>query len=206
MDVVLNESQYKSLILESIKNKFEQKSEDQKKFLNKIVSTVNREFNIDLKFILTWSTTIAGLMGPVYELISENHVDLSQSELALITVGVIMTFFYNTKEPLGRILQLIRERGLISEFDDMMSKTYQLKDAFSDFISSLGVSVGNLTNVLAFTFLLSTLGIIIDVSKEGFGENEIEMVIKSILLYFGTLTTKGIAKEIIKKMIKRFKD
>lgn len=206
MDVVLNESQYKSLILESIKNKFEQKSEDQKKFLSKIVSSVNKEFNIDLKFILTWSTTIAGLMEPVYELISENHVDLSQSELALITVGVIMTFFYTTKEPLGRILQLIRERGLISEFDDMMSKTYQLKDAFSDFISSLGVSVGNLTNVLAFTFLLSTLGIIIDVSKEGFGENEIEMVIKSILLYFGTLTTKGIAKEIIKKMIKRFKD
>lgn len=206
MDIVLNESQYKSLILESIKNKFEEKSENEKKFLKDIVSTVKKEFDIDLKFILTWSTTIAGLIKPVYELISENHVDLSSSDLALLSVGVIMTFFYSSRDSLHRILQLIREKGLISEFDEMISKTYDLKDAFSDFVSSLGVTIGNLSNILAFTFLLSTLGIINEVAKEGLSDGDLEMIIKSILLYFGTLTTKSIAREILNKMFKRFKN
>lgn len=206
MEIILSESQYKILIIESVKDSLKEKSEESKKFVGKIVEEVKNDVGIDLNFLLTWSTTIAGLMSPVYEFISGKHPELTSGQLSLITIGVILTFYFDVKKNLGEVIDKIKEDGLIEVFDEMLEKTYLLKDYFTKFIESLGVSVIKLSNILAFTFLISVMNVIYESANSGFDESQQQILISGILAYLGTLTTKSVGRQIIKKMFKRFKN
>lgn len=205
MDVILNENQYKKIILEVAKKKIEGSSEGNKNLIKRIVSDVKREFKLDLKFILTYSVTIGGLIGPVYEIVSSSIPSLSSVEMSLISVGVIMTYYYNNVELLNRILIKIRDNGLINEFNLMLEKTENLKLAFLDFVQSLNVTIGSMSNILAFTFLLNVLSTLVNFAENDFTDLETSKLIISLLGYFGTLASKHITKELLTKMIERFK-
>ena len=135
MDLVIKESHYRKILLESVKNGIEGSSESNKNLIKNAISNVKRSFGIDLKFILTYSVTIGGLMGPVQEIIKSEIPTLSETDLSLLIVGTIMTYYYNNVEELQRILRLIRDNNLINEFNYMLEKTGRLKDAFFDFVS-----------------------------------------------------------------------
>lgn len=205
MDVILNENQYKKIILEVAKKKIEGSSEENKNLIKRIVSDVKREFKLDLKFILTYSVTIGGLIGPVYEIISSSVPSLSNVEMSLISVGVIMTYYYNNSELLNKILIKIRDNGLINEFNLMLEKAENLKLAFFDFVQSLNVTIGSMSNILAFTFLLGVLSTLVNFAESDFTNLETNKLIMSLMGYFGTLASKHITKELLTKMIERFK-
>ena len=205
MDVILNENQYKKIILEVAKKKIEGSSEENKNLIKRIVSDVKREFKLDLKFILTYSVTIGGLIGPVYEIVSSSIPSLSNVEMSLISVGVIMTYYYNNSELLNKILIKIRDNGLINEFNLMLEKTENLKLAFFDFVQSLNVTIGSMSNILAFTFLLGVLSTLVNFAESDFTNLETNKLIMSLMGYFGTLASKHITKELLTKMIERFK-
>lgn len=205
MDVILNENQYKKIILEVAKKKIEGSSEENKNLIKRIVSDVKREFKLDLKFILTYSVTIGGLIGPVYEIISSSVPSLSNVEMSLISVGVIMTYYYNNSELLNKILIKIRDNGLINEFNLMLEKAENLKLAFFDFVQSLNVTIGSMSNILAFTFLLGVLSTLVNFAENDFTNLETNKLIMSLMGYFGTLASKHITKELLTKMIERFK-
>jgi len=205
MDVILNENQYKKIILEVAKKKIEGSSEENKNLIKRIVSDVKREFKLDLKFILTYSVTIGGLIGPVYEIISSSVPSLSNVEMSLISVGVIMTYYYNNSDLLNKILIKIRDNGLINEFNLMLEKAENLKLAFFDFVQSLNVTIGSMSNILAFTFLLGVLSTLVNFSENDFTNLETNKLIMSLMGYFGTLASKHITKELLTKMIERFK-
>ena len=205
MDLILNESQYQTILLENVKSSIEASSEQNKNLIKKIVSNVKKSFNIDLKFILTYSVTIGGLIGPVEGLVRQQMPELGNTEISLILVGTIMTYYYNNAELLHKILKLIRDKGLINEFNYVLEKTERLKDAFLDFVSSLGVTFGSMSNILGFTFLLNVLGGLLSYANNDFSYLPVEKLVVGLLGYFGTMASKEITKEIIEKIIKRFR-
>jgi len=204
MNIILKENQYKVLIFETIKNKFKSKIEEDKSLIEKIVSDVKKDFNLDLKFILTYSVTIAGLINPVYELMSKNYPKIDSSDLSLITVGVIMTYYYNNLELLNKILILIRDKELVDEFENMLSKTEIIKKRFFEFINSLNISLSSFSNILAFTFLLGVLEVLLSFSQTGFSQLELDKFVIGLSGYFATLATKSTIEKLIYKIIKRF--
>jgi len=205
MDVIIKKDQYKKVILEIVQKKIEGSSEENKNLIKKIVGDVKKDFRIDLKFILTYSVTIGGLIGPVYSIVSQEIPELRSSDLALITVGTIMTYYYNNAELLNRILIKIRDNRLINEFNYMLEKTKTLKDSFSDFVGSLQVTIGTMSNILAFTFLLNVLGTMVNFSQNNFSDLETEKFIIGLSGYFATLASKQITQQIISKMVERFR-
>lgn len=193
-------------MFESVKTSIENSSEENKNLIKKVVSNVKKNFDLDLKFILTYSVTIGGLIGPVEDLVRQEIPNLGESELSLIIVGTIMTFYYNNREVLHKILKLIRDRGLINEFNFFLQKTERLKDVFLDFVTSLGVTFGSMSNILGFTFLLNILGGLLRYAENDFNDFPVEKLVIGLLGYFGTLASKEITREIIEKVIKRFRE
>ena len=87
----------------------------------------------------------------------------------------------------------------------MLEKTRTLKDSFSDFVGSLGVTIGTMSNILAFTFLLNVLGTMVNFSQNNFSDLETEKFIIGLSGYFTTLASKQITQQIISKMVERFR-
>lgn len=204
MEVILKDKQYKKVLLEVVKKNIEGSSEENKNLIKRVVSEVKKHFGLDLKFILTYSVTIGGLLGPVHNIVSLELPDLSSTDLSLITIGTIMTYYYNNRDLLHNILVKIRDNNLINEFNLMLEKTETLKNAFFDFVKSLGVTFGSMSNILGFTFLLNVLGTLLKFVKSDFSDLDTQSFITGLTGYFGTLASKELTMDILSKMLKRF--
>jgi len=94
---------------------------------------------------------------------------------------------------------------LESEFEDTLSKTNELKDTFFDFMESLNITLFKISNILGFAFLIPLLPYIHQMSEGKLSMMDINRIV-TILLSYGVITiTSSTLKEIIVKLIKRFR-
>jgi hypothetical protein len=149
---------------------------------------------------------LGGIMTPVNQFLNGKYPELTQTNISLISLGVIMTYFFSNIEKLQPVLDLIRRKGLINEFDSALSKAGQLKDAFIEFMRSLGVLTSSVSNMLAYSFLIPILPTLLSMSQSGMTEMKLELLIKSILGYVTLITSSTALEKIVGKMVDRFKD
>jgi hypothetical protein len=101
---------------------------------------------------------------------------------------------------------LIKENGLRTYFDRALRKSYDLKDAFTEFLESLNVTFSSVGNAMAFAFIIPMVSVIYDITtQEGNVGLDVEMLIKSILSYKVLSASSETLSELFSKMIKRFR-
>ncbi len=122
MKIILTESQYKKLLLENLSKESVDKLKSLKVFFKQIQTEAKQQIFLDLGFLVTWGTSIAGFMKPVSDFMEGNYPELSQTDIALLTTGAILTYFTSNRESLGKVLDEIKNRSLIQEFDTMLDK------------------------------------------------------------------------------------
>jgi uncharacterized protein YjgD (DUF1641 family) len=144
-------------------------------------------------------------MGPVAKYMEGKNPTLTDSDIALISVGIILTYYNNNKEDLKKVLDLIKERKLIGEFDDALMVADEVKIKFLNFIESLGVTMSSIGNMMAYTFLIPLLPELYNLSQGTRNDVDSDMIVKRILTY-GLVTVSSLfVKEIIIKIVERFK-
>jgi hypothetical protein len=121
----------------------------------------------DLKFLLTWSVTIGGFMGPLTQYIQDQNVEITDDNINLIAVGVCATLFYNNEKLVAEIVSKVKEKGLIPVFESALEKGDELRSALIRFLESIGLTVGNLFAIASFTFLIPIIGILNGYASSG---------------------------------------
>ena len=139
MKIIISESQHKRILMENINSDLEKRFQNMKKFTKNVISEAKKQINLDLSFLLTWGSTLGGLMGPVSDYIEGKYPELSNTDISLLCTGAILTYFTNNKEGLTKVLDKIKEKSLIQEFDYMLEKTGELKNVFISFIESFAI-------------------------------------------------------------------
>lgn len=206
MEIILTEDQLNRILTESRSNLISSilgKSEDTAR---RIIGNVKNQYKIDLKFVSTYGAIIGGFAGPVEDYLKGLYPNLDEKDISLICFGIIMTFFSSNTEKLGKVLDLIKENGLRTYFDRALRKSYDLKDAFTEFLNSLNVTFSNVGNAMAFSFIIPMLSLVYDIAtQEGNDGLNVGMLIKSILGYKVLSASSGTLTELFDKMIKRFR-
>lgn len=165
MEITISESVKKQLIKESMIDDF-------KKILNRIASVGEKSMEesdlmgkFDTKFLLSWSATIGGFIGPLNDFIAGREHNLTQGEIMAISIGVAATLFYNNQKLVSKILNRIKELGLIDTFKMALEKGKELKGALISFLESIGITTSNLLHVASFTFIIPTVGVFIGMAE-----------------------------------------
>jgi hypothetical protein len=148
---------------------------------------------------------IGGFVGPISKYLEGKYTNLSESDITLICFGIILTFFSENKEKLNKVLELIKEKKLITFFDQAMMKSYDLKDAFFNFLDSLNMTFSKVSNMVAYTFLVPLIPLLKNLSDMDLSEDQINLLSMGISHYTGVLISSKIITELINKIIKRFK-
>jgi hypothetical protein len=206
MKVLISQNQYKHLVLENTNSKITDQLEKMKSFAEDLLIKTKKQLGFDLKFLVTWGATIGGLMSPVSQFISGEYPELSDKELTLLTIGCVLTYFTDNKEKLKIVLEKIKEEGLVKVFDTMLLKVDELKNTFLSFIDTLSITSHSLSNMLAYTFLIPILPQLYDMSVSGVDSGDINEITKRIVLFFGSTVSGITIKEIISKIVGKFKD
>jgi hypothetical protein len=205
MNILITESQQKMILNESIGRELGnilKKNSDIGKLIGEQIKEITGN---DKMGLLTFGASIGGLMGPVGDFLEGKYPSMSDVEISLLLTGALATFFYNSPKLINKIKSKIKENNLETEYEVALSKTNELKDAFYDFLESLNITLFKVTNILGFAFLIPLLPYIHQISQTELSMGDIQKITK-ILLSYGVITISSAAfKEIMIKIIKRFK-
>jgi hypothetical protein len=205
MDILLTESQYIKLIVEKKNSEVESSFSNSTNIVKDIVNDVKSKHGIDFTFAATWGAVLGGFIDPINDYLHGTYTNLSNSDISLISFGILLTFFSSNKEKLNKVLKIIKKEKLITFFDRGLMKAYDLKDAFFSFLESLNVTFAKTSNMLAYAFLIPLIPLFKQISEMNLSSEQIEILIKGLSHYSGTIISSTILHQLIKKMIKRFR-
>lgn len=204
MKIVITENQYRKIILESVNKKLISKMNKLKKFFNDIVKETKTQVGLDLGFLVTWGTTIGGFVHPITEFISGKYPELTNTDIALLSTGIILTYFTSNKEMLSKVLKKIKESNLTLQFDTMLDAARRLKTAFVNFIDSLAIPVAKISNMMAYTFLIP---IIPELYETAQGNNLIDIneLFTRLTMFIGISGSGILIRRLLNEIVRRFK-
>ena len=205
MDIILTESQYINLLLEKNESKIANVFQSSKELVQKVISDVKSTFGVDFTFLGTWGSVIGGFVGPINDYMSNRYPNLSETDITLISFGIILTFFSSNKEKLNKVLQLIKERKLITFFDRALSKSYDLKEAFSNFLKSLNVTFSKVSSMVAYAFLIPLMPLLKDMVALDMSQEQIDLLVMGLTHYLGLSISSSLLYNLVNKIIERFK-
>jgi len=205
MNILITESQERMILNESIGRELGEILRRNSNLGKLISNQIKEVMGNDKIGLLTFGSSVGGLMGPVSEFLAGNYPSMNDLEISLVLTGVIATFFYNSPKLIKKIISLIKDNNLESEFEVALTKTQELKDVFYDFMESLNITFFKVSNVLGFTFLIPLLPYIHELSSGNLTMSDITKIAKMLTSYGFITISAATLKEILTKIIKRFK-
>ena len=205
MNILITESQERMILNESIGRELCNILKQNSDIGGLISSQIKEIMGSDKVGLLTFGASIGGLMGPVGDFLEGKYPSMNDLEISLLLTGAIATFFYNSPKLLKKVKNMITEKNLDSEFEVTLSKTAELRDTFFEFMESLNITLFKVTNVLGFAFLIPLLPYIHQISEGRLSIMDINKIV-TMLVSYGVITiSSSTLKEILVKLIKRFK-
>ena len=205
MEFLITESQLRVLLQEEEKSQLGLYVKNMYAFTKQMLNKVFKSYGINLRMLLTWGTSVGGLVLPLDQYLRTQHLGLNEDQRMLVLVGIIFALFFETKRPFVKIMSLIKENGLEDIFQDGLRKGTQLRDAFTNFLSSANTGVGTFLEAIAYSFLIP---IITDVQSV-LGQTEdietaailiAERLLAAGVILIGRQTLIDVVKNVLKKL------
>ena len=206
MEFIINEQQLKLILTEQDKSKLGDYMKRLYSFTSSIVNKVIKKFDINVKLLLTWGTSVGGLVLPLDNFIKSGQFNLNDSQRALILAGVAAIVFFENKRLFSKILSKVKELGLEEVLKISIEKATKLKQVFVKFLNSLNITLGSTVDIVAYSFLIPIINDIQDLIKDNSNVNELATLITERLIASGVVILGyEVLNSAIKKIIKRLK-
>lgn len=205
MNILITENQERMILNESIGRELGDILRRNSNLGKLISDQIKEVMGNDKIGLLTFGSSVGGLMGPVSDFLAGNYPTMNDLEISLLLTGVIATFFYNSPKLIKKITSLIKDKNLESEFEVALTKTQELREVFYEFMESLNITFFKVSNVLGFTFLIPLLPYIHELSSGNLTMADITKIAKMLTSYGFITISATTLKEILTKIIKRFK-
>jgi len=204
MEITISEDVQRKLITESLMGDLSKVLSNLSSIGKENLKDTQKMMKFDLKFLLTWSGTIGGFMGPLNQYIKDQNVELTEANINLIVLGVCSLLFYNNEKLISELISKIKEKGLIETFELALEKGKELKGALVSFLESIGLTVGSLFAIASFTFLIPILGILNGYAQGGEITSEgIQEIAERIAMSGVTALSATTIRNFLKKFFKK---
>jgi len=206
MDFLISESQLRTILMEEDNSKLSNNMKQLYTFTNDIVNKVIKNYGLNVKMLLTWGTSVGGLVMPLDNFIRNNNFDLTDNQRALVLIGVAFAVFFENKRGFTSILKKIKEEGLEETFLEVVSKGKELKNSFLRFLDSCRITSGAVLDTVAYSFLIPIIADIYSLSADTSNVNETALLIAERLIASGAvILSKELLSSGLKKIVRKFK-
>ena len=206
MEFFISEQQLKVILMEQDRSRMSDYMKKLYNFTNTLVNKASKIYGLNVKMLLTWGASVAGLVMPLDNYIRTGRFNLNEEQTILVLVGVAMMLFYNTRKTTSKVIEKIREENLEDVFQVLLRKATELKVSFVDFLKAINVTVGNLLEIVSYSFLIPIITDIQKVAQKTSSISETAAMIAQRLIASGVIVISAQAlTSLIKKLLKRFK-
>jgi hypothetical protein len=204
MEFLITEAQLRTILTEEERSRMDGYMKQLNLFTKQIVNRVLKSYGLNLRMLLTWGTSVGGMVLPLDQYLRTGDFDLNDGQRMLVLAGIAFTLFFETKRPLEKILKLIKDEGLMDVYENGVAKGKELKDAFLNFMASVNVSTGSFMDTVAYSFLIPIITDIQILAMSSGDPKETAMMIAQRLAASGVVIIGSQAlSRTIKKIIDR---
>lgn len=98
MEFLITEQQLKSLLTEEERSQLGSNMKRLNSFTKQIVTRVIKSYGINLRMLMTWGTSVGGMVLPLDEYLKTQNFNLSDDQRALVLAGIVFTIFLKQKD------------------------------------------------------------------------------------------------------------
>ena len=206
MKVVLTESQYRAILLNESRDEFTNYLSNLKEFAETVITKTEQDLKINLNMLLIWGAGVGGVMVPLNDFIMSGNFNLNEFQVASILCATSAILFNESKSTIKTLVDYIKKQGVFEVFSQVLKKGTKLRQVFFKFIESLNMTMYTISNIMSYSFIIPILPIIWEMSQSGIKGGEVKEIIVR-LMSFGLVSVSGNAlKELITKLVARFRD
>lgn len=200
MNIIISESQLRFLLENNNKSSLSEDIKSLYDFTKDIVNKSKDKFGIDLTLLMTWGAAVGGLVMPLDNYIRTGEFDLTEDQLTLILIGCISTLFLDNKRMFQKVYKKCKEEGVEGILDQVVNKGSELKKSFIGFLSSLNLSIKNVTSLVRYSFLIPIISDLQSIGGDGDDIKIISLRIAERILAAGVIT---ISVETLSKLVEK---
>lgn len=204
MDFIINENQLRAILREQDESKMTNYMKRLYSFTKEVVGRVGKKYDLNVKMLLTWGTSVGGLILPLDNFLRSGSFNVTDDQRYLILAGIASILFFNNKKTTKELIKKINEEGLKDIFNGTLKKAEELEDAFIGFLNGLKISVGTFLDTVSYAFLIP---IITDIQHyisnssdpRETGKIILERLIASGVVVMGAETLSALMVKLIRK-------
>ena len=204
MEFLINESQLKLILTEEQSSRLTESIKVMNDYTVNLVKQLKTFYGLNFKMLLTWGTSVGGLMMPLDNYIKSGNFNLNDREEILILGAVASILFSENQRNISTLLKKIKEDGLEDVFKIILNKGEDLKISFVEFLKSLKISIGSFMEMTAYAFLIPILFDVLSVADQSTSIRQGSLLVAERIIASGLVF---IAREaiynVIRKIIKR---
>ena len=206
MEFLITESQLRTLLSEEERSQLGSYMKQLNAFTRQIVSRVAKSYGLNLRMLLTWGTSVGGMVLPLDEFLKTGDFNLTEEQRMLVLSGIAFSLFFESRRSITKLLSTIKDEGLEDVYKKGLKKGKELKTAFIDFVESLSVGTSLFVDTIAYSFLIPIINDIYSVTLNSQDLEEVAILIAERLLSSGIiLGSSQILVKLVKSILERLK-
>jgi hypothetical protein len=205
MQIILKEEQLRKLLTEGSDESIVSYLKQLKEFASNVIEKANSDMGVNLKMLSIWGAGVGGIMEPLNGFIHNGNFNLTEYQSVAILCATTAILLNENSKNISKLLKIIKEEDIESSFNIVLSKGKELKEVFTSFIESLNITLYTITNIMSYAFIIPLLPLIWEISQSGV-DKEIIKEISIRILSFSLVSISGnMIKELLTKLINRFR-
>jgi hypothetical protein len=204
MEFLIKESQLKIILNEENSSRITESIKTLNDYTVNLVKQLKSFYGLNFKMLLTWGTSVGGLMMPLDNFIKSGNFNLNEREEILILGAIASILFYENQKNIDTLLKKINEDGLYDVFEIIKNKGEELKTSFVDFLLSLKVSIGSFLEMTSYAFLIPIIFDILNVADQSISIRQGSLLVAERIIASGLVfLSKEVIYNVVRKIIKR---
>jgi hypothetical protein len=204
MNYIITENQLKIITEGVTVGRFNENMKRLYSFSVKMLIKVEKKYGLNLRLLSTWGPAVGGFVMPLDNFIKTRNFNFTEQQSSLVLAGVAATIFFDNKPMIKKIVDKIKEEGIIDGFKEVLSRGKELRNVFVKFMESLSTSITSISEIISYSFLIPIIGDIQNMLSKNPDTMELAKLIGERLLASGVVLVGAVTLvEIINKILKR---
>lgn len=158
MDFIISQNQLNVIVEQNSPNDITDNLRKLYDFTRELIDKSMSVWGLNAKFLITWGAALGGMVLPLKIWLETQNFEITKEQTFLLLLGIACNYYYDSSDFIRKVMQKIKDEGLLDIFKKLYQKSEELKNGLVEFLRSLKIFGDSMTSIMSYAFVLPILG------------------------------------------------
>jgi hypothetical protein len=158
MDFIISQNQLNVIVEQNSPNDITDNLRKLYDFTRELIDKSMSVWGLNAKFLITWGAALGGMVLPLKIWLETQNFEITKEQTSLLLLGIACNYYYDSSDFIRKVMQKIKDEGLLDIFKKLYQKSEELKNGLVEFLRSLKIFGDSMTSIMSYAFVLPILG------------------------------------------------